>query len=93
MMAVSEFNVGVQTFVTAATITIRFDCGVSAEKLTKAKDDERVAMMVRKGNAIQKSEGKHIDETRHSDMTCWSGPKIGHSTAEESFDNVGDNVY
>ena len=33
---------GVETFVTAATVTMGFKCGVSVEKLTKAKDNERL---------------------------------------------------
>ena len=80
-MAVSEFNVGVQTFVTAATVAMGFDCGVSAEKLTKAKDDERGPMMVRKGNAIQKKrrEAHRRKQTQRHDMLVRAegGPSYG----------------
>ena len=41
-MAVCEFNVGVETFVTAATVTMGFRCGVSV----------RMNVMQRKGSAV-----------------------------------------
>ena len=69
-MAVCEFNVGVETFVTAATVTMGFRCGVSVEKLTKAKDDERLALMQRKGSAVEKKrrEAHRLKQIRQHDM-------------------------
>ena len=76
--------------VTATTITMGFDCGVSAEKLTKAKDDERVAMMVRKGNVIQKKrreahacQGRRwaiLPQRRSRVLICWWECLLGDTT-------------